>query len=159
MIEAGGERRTRHGGSMQGWQIALVVLVAVLVGALLPLVVQLYGTLHTLRRVVEKSAKDVEAAMGAIHRTSERVDRLGSALEKDGKLDEIVEGVASAAHMVNQLRGTMQIAGTVSAAVVPAVAAAVRAWKGAMDADPTPPAPAVQPAPEDFPHEKKEAAG
>ena len=48
---------------MEGWQIALVVLVAVLVGALIPLIVQLYGTLHTLRAIVEKSAKDVEAGL------------------------------------------------------------------------------------------------
>jgi phosphopantothenate synthetase len=136
---------------MEGWQVALLVLAAVLVGALLPLIAQLYGTLRTLRSVVEKSAKDVEAAVVAIHRTSERVDRLGSALEKDGKLTEIVDGAASLAQMLNQMRGTMQIAGTVSAAVVPAVAAAVRAWKAAMDEESS--------APENSPHEKKEAAG
>ena len=136
---------------MEGWQVALVVLVAVLVGALLPLIAQLYGTLHTLRAVVEKNAKDIEAAVVAIHRTAERVDRLGSALEKDGKLTEIVDGAASLAQMLNQMRGTMQIAGTVSAAVVPAVAAAVRAWKAAMDEESS--------APENSPHEKKEAAG
>jgi len=136
---------------MEGWQVALLVLAAVLVGALLPLIAQLYGTLRTLRTVVEKSAKDVEAAVVAIHRTSERVDRLGSALEKDGKLTEIVDGAASLAQMLNQMRGTMQIAGTVSAAVVPAVAAAVRAWKAAMDEESS--------APENSPHEKKEAAG
>jgi hypothetical protein len=76
---------------------------------------------------------------------------LGSALEKDGKLTEIVDGAASLAQMLNQMRGTMQIAGTVSAAVVPAVAAAVRAWKAAMDEESS--------APENSPHEKKEAAG
>jgi phosphopantothenate synthetase len=135
---------------MEGWQVALVVLAAVLVGALLPLIAQLYGTLHTLRAVVDKSAKDVEAAVVAIHRTAERVDRLGSALEKDGKLTEIVDGAASVAQMLNQMRGTMQIAGTVSAAVVPAVAAAVKAWKAAMDEPATP---------ESSPHESKEAAG
>ena len=136
---------------MEGWQVALLVLAAVLVGALLPLIAQLYGTLRTLRSLVEKSAKDVEAAVVAIHRTSERVDRLGSALEKDGKLTEIVDGAASLAQMLNQMRGTMQIAGTVSAAVVPAVAAAVRAWKAAMDEESS--------TPENSPHEKKEAAG
>lgn len=144
---------------MEGWQVALVVLAAVLVGALLPLIAQLYGTLHTLRAVVEKNAKDVEAAVLAIHRTAERVDRLGSALEKDGKLTEIVDGAASVAQMLNQVRGTMQIAGTVSAAVVPAVVAAVRAWKEAMDEDPSQGAPAGTAAPESSPHESKEAAG
>lgn len=144
---------------MEGWQVALVVLAAVLVGSLLPLIAQLYGTLHTLRAVVEKNAKDVEAAVVAIHRTAERVDRLGSALEKDGKLAEIVDGAASVAKTLNQMRGTMQIAGTVSAAVVPAVAAAVKAWKAAMDEDPSPGAPAGPAAPESSPHESKEAAG
>ena len=144
---------------MEGWQVALVVLAAVLVGALLPLIAQLYGTLHTLRAVVEKNAKDIEAAVVAIHRTAERVDRLGSALEKDGKLTEIVDGAANVAQMLNQMRGTMQIAGTVSAAVVPAVAAAVKAWKAAMDADPSPTAPAEPAPPESSPHERKEAAG
>jgi phosphopantothenate synthetase len=144
---------------MEGWQVALVVLAAVLVGALLPLIAQLYGTLHTLRAVVEKNAKDVEAAVVAIHRTAERVDRLGSALEKDGKLNEIVDGAANIAQMLNQVRGTMQIAGTVSAAVVPAVAAAVKAWKAAMDEDPSQGAPAEPAEPESSPHESKEAAG
>jgi hypothetical protein len=144
---------------MEGWQIALVVLVAVLVGALLPLIVQLYGTLHTLRTIVEKSAKDVEAGVQSIHRTADRIDRLGAALEKDGKMAVIVDGAASAAQMVNQLRGTMQVAGPIAAAVVPAVVAAVRSWKGAMDADPPPTAPEDTPAPESSPHERKEAEG
>jgi hypothetical protein len=144
---------------MESWQVALVVLVALLVGALIPLIVQLYGTLRTARAVLDKSAKDIEAAMVAIHNTSTRLDRLGAALEKDGKIDDIVDGVASAAHMLNQMRGTMQVAGTVSAAVVPAVLAAVRAWKGAMDEDPTRPAPADAPAQESSPLHSKEAAG
>jgi hypothetical protein len=145
-------------------QIALVVLAAVMVGALLPLVVQLYGTLHTLRTVVDKSAKDVEAAMVSIHRTADRLDRLGSALEKDGKIDDILAGVTSAAQIVNQMRGTLQMATTVSAAVVPAMTAAVRAWKGAMDEGPSSAAPEEAPPPassphESSPHERKEAAG
>jgi len=147
---------------MEGLQIALVVLAAVFLGSLLPLIVQLYGTLHTLRTVVEKSAKDVESALVGIHRTADRLDRLGAALEKDGKMAEIVEGATSAAQLVNQLRGTMQVAGPVAAAVVPAVMAAVRAWKGAMHEDPSPEAPEDRPAPESSPrekHERKEAAG
>jgi hypothetical protein len=144
---------------MEGWQIALVVLVALLVGAVLPLLVQLYATLQTVRSVAEKSAKDVEAALLAIHRTADRLDRLGAALEKDGKMAEIVEGAASAAQMVNQLRGTMQVAGPVAAAVVPAVLAAVRAWKGAMEPDPSAPAPEEQPASTSSTPERKEATG
>ncbi len=126
---------------MQGWQIALVVLVAVGLGAVIPVVVQLYGTLQVLRQVAEKSAKDVEQAVAAIHRTAERVDKLGAALEKDGKLAEIIDGMTAAAQVMNQVRGTLSVAGPIAAAVVPAVAAAVKAWKGGMEGD----APAVAP--------------
>jgi hypothetical protein len=144
---------------MQGWQIALVVLVAVFVGALLPLVVQLYGTLHTLRVVVEKSAKDIEAAVGSIHRTADRLDKLGAALEKDGKMAEIIEGLTSAAQVMNQVRGTLQVAGPIAAAVVPAVAAAVKAWRGGMEEDPPVEAPEGRHAHAGSKHEGKEAAG
>jgi phosphoribosylcarboxyaminoimidazole (NCAIR) mutase len=144
---------------MEGWQIALVVLVAVLVGSLIPLVVQLYATIQTLRKVAEKSAKDVEAALVGIHRTADRLDRLGAALEKDGKMEAIIEGATSAAQMVNQLRSTMQIAGPVAAAIVPAAMAAVRAWKGSMESDASPATPEEPPAHEHHPHKRKEAEG
>ena len=144
---------------MEGWQVALVVLVAVLVGALIPLVVQLYATIQTMRKVAEKSAQDVESALAAIHRTADRLDRLGAALEKDGKMEAIIEGATSAAQMVNQLRSTMQIAGPVAAAIVPAAMAAVRAWKGSMESDPPPAAPEEAPAHAHHPHKRKEAEG
>lgn len=142
---------------MQGWEIAMVVLLAVALGAILPLIVQLYGTLHVLRTVAEKSAKDVEQAVGAIHRTAERVDKLGAALEKDGKMAEIVDGLTAAAQVMTQVRGTLSVAGPIAAAVVPAVAAAVKAWRGGMEAD-SPPA-AEPHAHGHSHHEKKEAAG
>ena len=63
------------------------------------------------------------------------------------------------AQMVNQLRSTMQIAGPVAAAVVPAAMAAVKAWKGSMESDPPPAAPADPPAHEHHPHKRKEAEG
>ena len=144
---------------MEGWQIALVVLVAVLVGSLIPLVVQLYATIQTLRKVAEKSAKDVEQALAGIHRTADRLDRLGAALEKDGKMEAIIEGATSAAQMVNQLRSTMQVAGPVAAAIVPAAMAAVRAWKGSMESDAPSAPPEEPPAHGHHPHSRKEAEG
>lgn len=142
---------------MEGWQIALVVLFALLVGALLPLLAQLYATLHTIRQVVDKSARDVEAAAEKMHRVADRVDRLGAALEKDGRIEEIVDGLTSAAQVMNQMQGTLRMAGTVSAAVVPAVAAAVKAWKDAHHEDPS--RGPAEPAPDASTGEGKERAG
>jgi uncharacterized protein YoxC len=118
---------------MESWQVAVLVLVAVLVGALLPMLVQLYSVLHTLHRVVDKVAKDAEQMTVTIHRTADRVDRITAALEKDGKVEKAMEGVAALSSMVLQLRDTVKVASAVGAAVVPAVGAAVRAWHGAHD--------------------------
>jgi len=114
---------------MDGFQTALLVLAAVLVGALLPLVVQLYSILHTLRQVLEKGARDIEEGTKTVHTVADRIDRLTSGLEKDGKLDALVSGLTGVSETVVQLRDTLKIASAVGAAVVPAVGAAVRAWR------------------------------
>jgi len=114
---------------MDGFQTAFLVLAAVVVGALLPLVVQLYSVLHTLRHVLEKTSKDIEQGTRTVHQVAERVDRLTADLEKDGKLHSMVSGVAALSEMVLQFRDTVKVASAVGAAVVPAVGAAVRAWR------------------------------
>ena len=116
---------------MESWQVAVLVLVAVLVGALLPMLVQLYSVLHTLRQVVDKVSKDAEEMTKSIHRTADRVDRITAAMEKDGKVEQVMDGITALSAMVLQLRDTVKVASAVGAAVVPAVGAAVRAWHGA----------------------------
>jgi uncharacterized protein YoxC len=116
---------------MESWQVAVLVLAAVLVGALLPMLVQLYSVLHVLHRVVDKVARDAEEMTKSIHRTADRVDRITAALEKDDKIEKAMEGIAALSAMVLQLRDTVKVASAVGAAVVPAVGAAVRAWHGA----------------------------
>jgi len=114
---------------MEGFQIAFLVLAALVVGALLPLLVQLYSVLHTLKHVLEKTSKDIEDGARVVHKVADRVDRLTADLEKDGKLDTMVAGVAAVSDMALQLRDTIRVASAVGAAVVPAVGAAVRAWR------------------------------
>jgi len=118
---------------MDAWQVAVLVLAAVLVGALLPTLVQLYSVLHTLKQVIGKTATDVEQMTQTVHRTADRLDRITAALEKDGKVERMMEGVTAVSSMVLQLRDTVKVASAVGAAVVPAVGAAVRAWHGAHD--------------------------
>jgi predicted PurR-regulated permease PerM len=114
-------------------QVALLVLVAVVVGMLIPLVFQLYSLAHSARQIVEKSSKDVEAALKGVHHAAERIDRLTEKLERDGRMDTIVDGLTSAAQVANQMKATFQTAATVAAAAAPAVAAAVHAFRAGME--------------------------
>ncbi|HVP66728.1 MAG TPA: hypothetical protein VMT17_05640 [Anaeromyxobacteraceae bacterium] len=119
---------------MDGIQLAFLVLAAFVIGALFPLLIQLYSVLHTLRHVLEKTAKDIEAGTKTVHQVADRVDRMTADLEKGGKLQAMVAGVAAMSDMVLQLRDTLKIASAVGAAVVPAVGAAVRAWRSEPEA-------------------------
>lgn len=119
---------------MDGFQIAFLVLAAVVVGALLPLLVQLHFVLHNLRYVLEKTSKDVEEGTKAAHRVAERFDRLTEEFEKSGKMGDMASGLRALSDMALQLRDTLKIASAVGGALSPAVAAAVRAWR----ADPDP---------------------
>ncbi len=114
-------------------QVALLVLVAVVVGMLIPLVFQLYSLAHSARELVEKSSKDVEAALKGVHHAAERIDRLTEKLERDGRMDTIVDGLTSAAQVASQVKGTFQTAATVAAAAGPVVAAAVHAFRAGME--------------------------
>ncbi len=130
---------------MESWQIAILVLVALLVGSLLPLLVQLYSVLHAVRQVLDRTSKDVEEATRTIHRTADRVDRITAALEKDGKIDRVVEGVTAVSHLAVQLRDTVKVASAVAAVVTPAVGAAMRAWRAHHEGPPGSTAPDPEP--------------
>jgi len=119
---------------MDGFQTAFLVLAAVVVGALLPLLVQLYSVLHTLRHVLEKTSKDVEEGTKTVHNVADRLDRLTADLARDGKLEAMVSGVTAVSEMAVQLRDTLKVATAVGAAVGPAVGAAVRAWRSHSEA-------------------------
>jgi predicted PurR-regulated permease PerM len=137
-------------------QVALLVLVAVVVGMLIPLVFQLYSLAHSARELVEKSSKDVEATLKGVHHAAERIDRLTEKLERDGRIDTIVDGLTSAAQVASQMKSTLHTATTVAAAAAPAIAAAVHAFRAGMDDPPRHEAPAAE---EDSPRrERKEAA-
>jgi predicted PurR-regulated permease PerM len=117
-------------------QVALLVLVAVVVGMLIPLVFQLYSLAHSARQLVERSSRDVEATLKGAHHAAERIDRLTEKLEREGRIDTIVEGLTSAAQVATQMKGTLQVASTVAAAAGPALAAAIHAFRAGMDDSP-----------------------
>jgi uncharacterized protein YoxC len=114
---------------MESWGTALVVLAAVLVGAAIPVLVQLRATLRTMEKTLQRSGARLDEALGATTAAAGKIDALVVRLEKGGRIDQLLDGVADVSRMVNQLRDTVRVASAVGAAVGPAVAAAVRAFR------------------------------
>jgi len=109
---------------MDAWQAVTLAVVALLAGALLPVLVQLALALRALRATAARA----DAALTAITSTAQRVDRMAATLEQGDRLDRLLAGVdtlsRAAAHLVDGVR----FASAVGAAVGPAAMAAVRSW-------------------------------
>jgi hypothetical protein len=115
--------------TVDGWVLALVILMAVLAGAAIPALVQARATLRALEKVLQRSGPRLDEALAATTAAAGRLDRAVVRLEEGGRLDRLVDGVASASRAVSQLRDGVRVASAVGAAVGPAIAAAVHALR------------------------------
>lgn len=109
--------------------VALVVVMAILVGVAIPALVQLRATLRAMENTIERSGARFHETLGATAAAVERIDSLVVRLEQGGRIEQFLESVAAVNRMVTQLRDTVRVASAVGAAVGPAVAAAVHAFR------------------------------
>jgi hypothetical protein len=109
--------------------MALVVLAAVLVGAAVPVLVQLRATLRAMEKTLQRSGAGLDEATGATMAAAARIDALVVRLEAGGRIEQFLDGVTAVSRTVSQLRDTLRVASAVGAAVGPAVAAAVHAFR------------------------------
>ncbi len=114
---------------MESWQTAVVVLLAVTVGATIPALVALAGALRSARRTMDRSGAQLAEALVAVTGAVERIDRLASHLEQGKRIETLVESVTALSQTVNRFRDVVRTASAVGAAVAPAVGAAVKAWR------------------------------
>ena len=112
---------------MESWQTAVVVLLALLVGAAIPTVASLGSALRSARQAVDRT--QLAETLTAVRVAAERIDRLASRLDEGRRVEGLLESVNALSQTVSQLRDVVRVASAVGAAVAPAVGAAVRAWR------------------------------
>ena len=117
----------------ESWNVALLVLAAVLAGAAIPALVQVRATLREAEKAMQRSGARLDEALRAAATAAGKVNALAVRLEEGGRMEQLVDGLAAAGRMVTQLRDTVRVASAVGAAVAPAVAAAVRALRDDRD--------------------------
>jgi len=124
---------------MESWQAVLLVIAALLAGALLPAFVQLWLSVRALGAAAERVSAQAQQALAAVTSTAQRIDRLTGRLEQDQHVDHLLAGVDALSRTVVQLQETVRVASALGAAVGPAIGAAVRAWRAARPDDGTSP--------------------
>jgi uncharacterized protein YoxC len=113
---------------MATWQIVAVVLLAVLVGALVPVLLQLRRTLQSAENVLNATGPRLERTLDEVGEAAARINRLGKTLEKDAEgLGVFTDAAAGLGRSLKQAQESLRVMTAVGAAVGPAIAAGVRA--------------------------------
>ena len=113
---------------MAAWQIVAVVLLAVLVGALVPVLFQLRRTLQSAENVLNTTGPKLDRTLDEVGEAAARVNRLGKSLEKDAEgLGVFADAAAGLGRSMKQAQESLRLMTAVGAAVGPAIAAGLRA--------------------------------
>jgi len=115
---------------MENWQLALVILVAVLVGASIPAFILMFSVLYRAGKEIAEIGKRLRPTLSRIEIISERVETLSRGLEGGEK--NIADLLAATGELARGLERNMKII-NISAALIasvgPAVAAFVRTMR------------------------------
>lgn len=106
-----------------------LVLLAVLVGALLPVFYHAVQTLKSVRQFADTTAPRLERALLEFTETTARLNRIGSTLEMEGeRLKPLFDSAAGLGQTLQSLRRSLQSAGTILTALGPAFLAGLSAF-------------------------------
>lgn len=116
---------------MEIWTIVAVVLLAVLVGAALPVLFQLQQTLRSTRRLMEHLDTSLRPTLKEIEEASGRLNRIGEALEESTpQLKEALDAAGGLGRTISDARRSLLSAASIGGTLAPVVAAAVQAFRG-----------------------------
>jgi uncharacterized protein YoxC len=109
--------------------IIAIVLVAILVGAILPVLYQAAQTLKSVRIFVDSAGPRVDAALKEVTDVAARLNGIASTLEEEGRrLKPVVDSAASIGRTISSLGDSVRSASSVLGALTPAFVAGVRAF-------------------------------
>lgn len=110
------------------WMIVGVVLLAVLVGAALPVLFQLYSTLRVARGLLLRLGPKLDGTLTEVREAGQRLNRVGSELESSVRRAKLLLDVAGdLGEVMRGLRDSLKMASALAGSLGPALAAAIRA--------------------------------
>jgi uncharacterized protein YoxC len=134
---------------MANWQLTLIILASILVGALIPLLVSVVFTLQAVRRQLESTGQRLDATLDQAQETLARVNRLSRGLDGgERQLEGLKNMVGDLTETLGKVNGLVKMGLAVGAAVGPALAALMTRFTSRGAAPAAPAEPAVADAPE-----------
>lgn len=120
--------------------IITVVLVAILVGAILPVLYHAVQTLKSVRAFVDNTGPRINEAMTEVTKAAVRTNAIATTLEEEcRRLKPVVDSAAGIGRTISSLGDSVRSAGSIFGAITPAIIAAMRAFfRGGDDEDDEP---------------------
>ena len=110
------------------WMIVGVVLLAVLVGAAVPVLFQLYSTLRATRALLARLGPKLDDTLAEVREVSQRLNRTGEGLERSSKRAmSLLDAAGDVGESLRGVRDSLRTAAAVGSALGPALAAAIGA--------------------------------
>ena len=127
----------------------ILLLMAVLVGAVIPVLYQTVQTLRSARQFLDVTGKRLDEALREFTEATARINRIAATVEVEAqRLRPAIEAVASIGKTVEKVRASVSTASVAVTALAPAFLAGMRAFMGRDDAPGDEPAvPAAAPEP------------
>lgn len=109
--------------------LPVVVLLALLVGAAIPVLYQLYHVLRRARAVLDSAGPRFERAMDQVGQAADRLNGIGATLEAQSQtLRPLFEASSRLGHSIDRSRRWLGTVMTLGGAIGPAVMAGVRSF-------------------------------
>ena len=123
------------------WQIIAMILLAIIVGALIPVLVQLRKTLRAAETVLSTTGPKIDRTLEEVSEAASRINQVGRSLERDAEgLRVFTDAAANLGKSLKQAHDSLRMVTAVGAAVGPAIAAGLRSlFTSARDDEAAPP--------------------
>ena len=120
-----------------------LILLALLIGVLIPVLVQFRSTLRSTEQWLDRVGPKLDRTLVEVQEASRKINRAGGDLEQGTKrAQSLLQAAGEIGETLQTMNKSFRTAAAVGSAVGPAMAAAVRAFTdagGAAQADSTPP--------------------
>jgi len=112
---------------MENWQLAIIILVSVLLGALIPVFAMAALLLASLKRQVESTGRRVDDTLDGVQVAVDRVNRVSSGIDGlEEPIADMVTMLGDLTEAIDSARSSLKIATAAGAAVAPAVATFIK---------------------------------
>ena len=120
---------------METWVVVVVTLLGVLVGFMLPALIQLFLALRSARALMDRLGPKLDATLTEVRQAAQRLNRAGAGLETSVKRAQaLFQTVGDLADSLQRLRGSLRTAAAIGSALGPALAAGLKGL-GATDGE------------------------